>query len=507
MKSVNNYPPYQRWLVAFSLSALTFFPAWSQILDGTRYFDYPGFPFDPLAPAVTLFWMVILTPILYGAFHNSLKWVIVTCLLISINGIRLELGLSGIVYGFLSLFILVFAFLYKERFRIILQKGLLIVSPFAFIVSAKALWSLSYLLEPTQDMVATSTRLDSPRIIWMIFDELDPRLAFENRMGIALPNLDSLRSEAVFATHAYAAGSDTIQSIPSMISGLILTDETILNDRNVAYTRLDNKERVDWYQIPNIFEKAHQKGARSAVLGNYHPYYKLLGRYTKYCLRSCVRDESILNHFYETSRLVFYEELLNGIPFIRRLFFGEALVREQHIKCYKHMLKHAKTVCADPDIDFVFIHWPIPHHPGIYNPRTKEFSKEYPSSYFDNLILVDETVGQIAHEMRQVNLWNSSVIIITSDHGLRSCTLETSSCDAFEHDLRTFLRNTDFRVPLLVKMPGQKAPLVFDGKIRMCHLHNMIENIQDKKIHSPEQLASWMQSQGPSFTLAGLESH
>jgi len=59
------------------------------------------------------------------------------------------------------------------------------------------------------------------RIVWIIFDELDYRLAFLDRpASIDLPELDRLRSEALFATHAREASESTLRSLPSLLLGI-----------------------------------------------------------------------------------------------------------------------------------------------------------------------------------------------------------------------------------------------------------------------------------------------
>ncbi len=58
------------------------------------------------------------------------------------------------------------------------------------------------------------------RVVWVLFDEWDYRLTFEDRPpDLAMPELAALAGESVVARHAYTTGSDTGESIPSLVTG------------------------------------------------------------------------------------------------------------------------------------------------------------------------------------------------------------------------------------------------------------------------------------------------
>jgi len=61
---------------------------------------------------------------------------------------------------------------------------------------------------------------NQPRVVWIIFDETDYRLAFEKRpANVPLPEFDRLRHESLAAEHAYPPGDSTIISMPALITG------------------------------------------------------------------------------------------------------------------------------------------------------------------------------------------------------------------------------------------------------------------------------------------------
>ena len=63
-------------------------------------------------------------------------------------------------------------------------------------------------------------REGQPRVLWIIFDEMDYRVTFEKTAaGFQFPNFDRLRQESVSATSATAPADLTIMSMPSLILG------------------------------------------------------------------------------------------------------------------------------------------------------------------------------------------------------------------------------------------------------------------------------------------------
>lgn len=61
---------------------------------------------------------------------------------------------------------------------------------------------------------------DNRRIVWLVFDEADQRLAFGERAAtLKLPEFDRLRSQSLFATIAYPPANQTLSSMPALING------------------------------------------------------------------------------------------------------------------------------------------------------------------------------------------------------------------------------------------------------------------------------------------------
>jgi hypothetical protein len=63
----------------------------------------------------------------------------------------------------------------------------------------------------------------APRFIWVIFDEWDQHLTFRNRApGLALPELDRFRDQALFGETVFPPARNTLESLPSLITGRLV---------------------------------------------------------------------------------------------------------------------------------------------------------------------------------------------------------------------------------------------------------------------------------------------
>lgn len=512
---------YRSLLIAFSLAALSLFAIWDELWNTAWYFDYPGFEYEPFSLGIALFWMFVWTGLLTVLLNLKKPFIAQAVtgiiLFITVNSIRVHFGLTrqwlgvyslaGIaIFGILFLSFLIIK--YRSSCWKFLQKGLIIASPFAFFVTAKAILSLISLPETSENHDSPIAKYvqKPPRVLWMIFDEMDIRLAFEHRGQLALPNLEKFKNESLFATQAFSAGSCTIHSIPAMLTGLNLQKPKILSDRNIKFTRLDSKQEVTLNAVPNVFTKAKSKNLRTAIIGNYHPYNRIFSHEANYILPTCIPETSFIDKFIVFSQLLFHKIISKGIPFVSSSgFLGETVLRNEFIKCYKHIKNHALKFGCDPTFDFIFVHWPIPHHPGIYQSSSKQFVPSYPANYLDNLSLVDDAIGEVRLQMEKTELWDRTTIIITSDHWLRKINLDTSNCQTLDPSQQTLIRQPDCRVPLLIKMAYANEPTVYNGKFRMFHIHDLVEALLERKVQTTEELLQWLQGQEQHFTLEGLD--
>ena len=123
------------------------------------------------------------------------------------------------------------------------------------------------------------------RVVWILFDELDQRLAFDlHRPEVPMPELDRLREESLAASQAMQTAAWTTQALPSLLSGVIYSGVRLQGADDLWVTPPDAPKGMPWRDAPNVFKKARALGANAALVGWHHPYCRVFGDSMVRCL-------------------------------------------------------------------------------------------------------------------------------------------------------------------------------------------------------------------------------
>ena len=134
-----------------------------------------------------------------------------------------------------------------------------------------------YAPRPSAPLLA-SHGTQSPRFVWLIFDELDQRMVFDRRPAyLHFPELDRLREESVSANHAVETATFTAIALPSLISGQIFSGAFSVDASTLDVIPEGSKKPIDWRSEPNVFTRARAAGVNAAMVGWHHPYCRVLG--------------------------------------------------------------------------------------------------------------------------------------------------------------------------------------------------------------------------------------
>jgi len=94
---------------------------------------------------------------------------------------------------------------------------------------------------------------------------------------------------------------------------------------------------------------------------------------------------------------------------------------------------------------FLFVHYFDPHRP--YDPPPRFASRVGGDEYDGEIAYTDFCIGQIIDQLKQLDLFDSTLLIITADHG--------ESLGEHKEDTHGFfIYQSTMRVPLIVKSPG-----------------------------------------------------
>jgi len=164
------------------------------------------------------------------------------------------------------------------------------MSPLAFINLVGIALAIRGLEHPSHQITDPPLAPLSPvrdgqaRVVWIIFDEADQRLGFEQRpANLQMPEFDRFRHESLYATNAYPPGTNTLESLPGLTTGQRILMASIKNARELALTLADTGKVVLWEDLPSVFDSARALGVNTALVGWHHPYDRVLGRSLNYC--------------------------------------------------------------------------------------------------------------------------------------------------------------------------------------------------------------------------------
>ncbi len=316
-------------------------------------------------------------------------------------------------------------------------------------------------------------RPDLPRVIWIIFDETDYRLAFEQRpAGVALPNFDQLRRESLFATNAYSPGGATLISMPALISGQQLDSVKVAGPSELLIEPEKSKQKLDWRRLPSVFSLARDAGANTALVGWYHPYSRILAGSLSYCVWFP----------YMTSEHARAGTVGPALARELSAMLGTIQRRQLYVDLCRRGEREATALAGNADYNLMLFHLAPPHKPGIYLPADHRFTAfGVPKSmgYFNNLMLADRMLGAIRQSVVHAGLQDKTWLVISSDHWWRESAV---------YDGRV-----DCRVPFIVHPPRSGQGLEFGTMINTIVTHDLLLAILRGELHTVADTARWLE--------------
>ncbi|HEV3468905.1 MAG TPA: alkaline phosphatase family protein [Pyrinomonadaceae bacterium] len=500
-------------VVALSLANLCFIGAWRVLVNPLHYTYYhwkyhPGFiEYAALVLDVLLlaaaFWVAATLARRSGSAPalKAARWAFLLALLVPLNDLRMQLTGSNFANTLRSnkalLAVVVAAAVVLAAAAVRWRAHavgaavvfVLVLSPFALISLVQGAW-LAFKHRPNAALAADAVagplpqpgRVAGARVVWIVFDELDQRAAFGARpAGLELPELDRLRRESVFAERALPPSSDTLFSMPSLISGQQIDWAMPLRPNELMVTARENREPVAWGAQPNVFAEARAAGADTAVVGWYHPYCRVIGASLSSCFWEPVVDEiSPLRGRPRLGKSMAHWATLTlfRVPGAFRLLepWYETGRRQDHIAEYGNIMERAREAVKERGFGLTLLHFPIPHHPFIYDRARGSLSARTVNEYADNLALTDRTLGKLRRDMEEAGLWDETVVIVSSDHWWR-------------HPPD---RRVDKRVPFIVKLRGQKEGATYAPSFNTVLTRRLILAVLRGEVADAPGLIAWL---------------
>ncbi len=489
-----------RLLACLSLANLFFLDEWDRV--ATRWSDAalaaPPNPtlaqfFGPVLLAIT-----VLTAVFLCIPGRAWRWFVPIALLAPLNLFRINVLHLEHTTAIVFIVIAAIAAIWWREKALAIP---LLLAPLFPVQLAYNYWQYEHLPPPSAYVDQPNAPLlpakpNSPRVIWIIFDELDQSLVFDHRpASVQLPEFDRLRGESTYAGHVEAPGLYTMEAIPALLTGQHVDHARQLGPGDLALQvsntdlRRDSMERSQdsvrdsmerfqhsmfgrverilgrgrpltrWSTERNIFDDFRDIDVNTAIIGSELPYCRAIGHSVSSCdwlpsgtVEVALKRPAIFDRaWYLLRTRLFAFPGLSSTRFFRAPLFNEETRRESRqaeVASFELMRRRALGLAADTRFQLVYMHFPIPHLLGLYDRRKQAYSTEDSASYLDNLALADRTLGEI-----RAAAPSDTTFFVTSDHPLRDWIIEDA---AWWNDHETASLGSVRRryVPFLYKRPG-----------------------------------------------------
>ena len=391
--------------------------------------------------------------------------------------------------------VLWFAWKRERMIAVTLGRVLLALSPFCLLTFGEAAWAMaSYHGQPFSDG-PLAPRLDSApplRVVWIIYDEWDYRLSFVDRSAnLAMPEIDRLRGESLFAAAARPPGADTDVSLPSFLTGRRLLAFKDASGGGVLTRPPDDRRAAGtpWTERGTVFSAVRESGFNVGLVGWFLPYCRVMNGDLSECawwpvpFQGNSTTDSVLAGILGTGfwgRVGGYSaSLLETYGW--RTPLGQSSPVRQKARIYPEILAASRKDVADPSLGLVFLHVPVPHAPHPYSRFTGRMDRTGGpmDGYIDSLALLDRMMGDLRTTMERAGVWDRSVLLISADHPFRSS--------------RELDGKSDWRVPFLLRIPGPQAAGVISTEFNTIVTANLICAILRGQVPTAPDAAAWIE--------------
>jgi len=501
-------------LFCFSLANLVMMPLWSRVFSFGTAFDKTfleafssNFDWVDLTTGLTI--ALLFTSFFFSARlvtqrcrHRGIglleDLVIIGCVIGPIPLLPLhlwfefpDLGAASIPKWIFGAGMAAFAAVLVLRFKLVAKaaRAIVVIAILpAIVVTSNAVWGI-FLLTPEggnpfhQIPLTASVKEESEnrisRVVWIIFDEMDQRMSFDERPEtVKMPTFDRFRSTAFFASNARPPHSFTVNSIASLLTGRPVERIKQLPHDGIGIYFKGEEQQQSLSRLSTVFSDSLRLGANISAFGQIgYSYCRLFHTLISQCWNVDGwwkgKDDNVLTRMGTIARQGWQQvdRLIQG----RNRFVNANL---NHIERFKRVIQDLAATASDPRFHLVYAHLRMPHEPFIYNrfKDTYDPGADPDIGYLDNLELTDGVLAEVWKGMEAAGLWDRTAVIISADHSWRTANKYDGKIDK--------------RVPFLVKLPGQKRPFAYAEELPTLGTRFLIRDIQLGKLVDPADIPS-----------------
>ena len=323
------------------------------------------------------------------------------------------------------------------------------------------------------------------RLVWIIFDEMDYRLAFETAAKTHLPEFSRLASQSLNAERAYPPGGRTMVSVPALLSGRLVTSSDAVGTSDLLVGYEGATGPVRWKTEQTLFDLEREKGWRVGVAGWFFPYSRVFGKDIEARQYQGWRLALNPNRPFPGMMADEFRILLEDKT---QSLLGKSLVVMQHQRIIRETVEEAIRESANPALDLVFLHLPVPHDPFFYDAKTgQDAAPPRPvMGYFDHLQLGDHILGKIRQAMKDAGVAGKTTLLVSSDHWDRRADLIDGKLD--------------HRIPFLVNFPGDAQGVRYPAPFNTILSRRLVTAIMKGEIRSAGEASRWIDREKGGLT-------
>ncbi len=358
----------------------------------------------------------------------------------------LRIGLPAAFAGLLALGLVRWPHAFHRWFR----RSLILMSPISFVVVGSLIASA-----PQTDPVVKVEQVPAPvgeavdkacrPVLALLFDELSFSYLYDEAGDVRreFPEIGRFASAATHYLSVAAPGRETLISLPSFLAARRLEDIRVEDDAIL--------ELVDGHLQPfsatepgGLFATARRLGFTTEMAGFYLPYCELLGGLADACQSLSFYNLSSTDEGFSP-----VDPVLTTLVLWPRQFPFGLLKNPPFAALQRELVEHTAAFARRPIRGapplFRFVHFSVPHLPFVfdaegYDPPFDPLQTAPDTEYVQQLQYVDRLVGELVAHLRSTGTYETTTIVVFSDHGFRFGGRERDP----------------LHIPFIVKLAGQQ---------------------------------------------------
>ena len=456
--------------IALTLSCLFFYPLFATLHDNVIILQWRIQNSLELITAVALFTM-LLTGVLWlidKISNTKIRFVLLFLIFIipfisffihflqqlGFKGVLITFGqyahsnrfIVATIGAFCGALFLLLVIRYPRKTTYALIMVLLALSPLN-LLAGWTLWNLRHvntkIVINAPDLYEKKAQTPKHNLIVILFDELSYEYLYKDGLiNSQYVNFQSLSAISYNYHAATSPGNQTLTAIPGMLMGRRYDNILIKYDWIYRITK-DNKEEYLKVEPDNLFATAKDKGYKTFACGTFLPYCEMFNQYLDGC-----RSFSIYNYANVVTKFSLLNPIMTTLiiwPRQKPQGFIKNMVASQWQRRQTEQIFYLTLKALDEkEPFFLFSHFYIPHLPFVFN-RNGYYDNKDPflqndENYQKQLEYVDHLLGQLIDRIRQNGIFESSELIVLSDHNYRIMFPDKAN-----------------HIPLIIKKPYQRT--------------------------------------------------